>query len=360
VKTRFTQLLQIEYPIIQASMAWITDAQLASAVSEAGGLGTIGPNAGSRAVTMDLVETGERLREQINKCRELTDEPFAVNFVVGVMGRDRDFSDCCVEVGIEEKVPVAIVSQGNPAVYTARLKDAGIKVIHVCSTVRHVRKAEAAGADAVIVSGTEGGGHGGFDQVTTLCLVPQAVDAVEIPVIAGGGIVDARGLMGALSLGAEGVYMGTRFMATKECPAHPNVKRALLEATDTSTMAIRHGSPAPLQDENRGDRGFVEERRGSLRMLLNDFAIGMLAGTSGGIAFEEALDTPGASEESPESNRTVSAFVFGDLENNAITAGQGSGMIKDIPSCRELIQRMIGEAEPILERLNAIASRSTA
>jgi nitronate monooxygenase len=125
-------------------------------------------------------------------------------------------------------------------------------------------------------------------------------------------------------------------------------------------MAIRHGSPAPLQDETRGDRGFVEERRGSLRMLLNDFAIGMLAERSGGIAFEEALNTPGASEESPESNRTVSAFVFGDLENNAISAGQGSGMINDIPSCRELIQRMIGEAEPILERLNAIASRSTA
>jgi NAD(P)H-dependent flavin oxidoreductase YrpB (nitropropane dioxygenase family) len=338
VRTRITELLRIEHPIIQASMAWITDAELAAAVSEAGGLGTIGPNAGSRAVTTDVVETGERLREQIGKCRELTDEPFAVNFVVGVTGRDRDFSDRCVEVGIEEQVPIAVVSQGNPAVYTAKLRNAGIKVIHVCSTVRHVRKAEAAGADAVIVS----------------------VDAVEIPVIAGGGIVDARGLMGTLALGAEGVYMGTRFMATKECPTHPNVKRALVEATDTSTMAIRHGSPAPVQDESRGDRGFVEERRGSLRMLLNDFAIGMLAERGGGITLEEALNTPGASEESPESNRTVSAFVFGDLKNNAITAGQGSGMIDDIPSCRELIQRLIGEAEPILERLNAIASSPVA
>ena len=153
---------------------------------------------------------------------------------------------------------MAIVSQGSPAVYTERLKNAGIKVVHVCSTVRHVRKAEEMGVDAVIASGT-GGGHSGFDQITTLCLIPQAVDAVEIPVIAGGGIVDARGLMGALSLGAEGVYMGTRFMATKECPTHPNVKRAILEATDTSTMAIRHGSPVPLEDERRGDRGFVEE-----------------------------------------------------------------------------------------------------
>ncbi len=216
------------------------------------------------------------------------------------------------------------------------------------------------GVDAVIASGTEGGGHSGFDQITTLCLIPQAVDAVQIPVVAGGGIVDARGLMGALSLGAEGVYMGTRFMATKECPTHPNVKRAILEATDTSTMAIRHGSPVPIEDERRGDRGFVEERRGSLRMLLNDYAMEMLAGRDGGAALEEALNTPGTSEESPESNRTVSAFVFGDLESSAISAGQGAGMINDIPSCRELIERIVGGAESILERLNAIASRPTA
>jgi NAD(P)H-dependent flavin oxidoreductase YrpB (nitropropane dioxygenase family) len=354
MKTRITELLGIRYPIIQASMAWITDAELAAAVSKAGGLGTIGPNAGSKTVTTDSIDTGERLREQIKKCRELTDKPFAVNFVVGVIGWDRDFSDRCVEVGIEEQVPVAIVSQGNPMAYTPRLKDAGVKVIHVCSTVRHVRKAEEYGVDAVIASGTEGGGHSGFDQITTLCLVPQAVDAVDIPVIAGGGIVDARGLMGALSLGAEGVYIGTRFMATKECPTHPNVKQAILEAMDTSTMAIRHGSPVPANDQRRGDRGFVEERRGSLRMLVNDFAKKVLAEKGGVISFEEALNTPAASDPYPESNRTVSAFVYGDLENNTITAGQGSGMIHDIPTCRELIERMVGETKPILQRLSAI------
>jgi NAD(P)H-dependent flavin oxidoreductase YrpB (nitropropane dioxygenase family) len=356
MRTRMTDLLGITHPIIQASMAWITDAELAAAVSEAGGLGTIGPNAGCRAVTTDIGETGERLREQIRRCKELTDKPFAVNFLVGVAGWDRDFSDRCVKVGVEEGVPVAVVSQGNPAVYTETLKNAGMKVVHVCSSVRHVRKAEEMGADAVIASGTEGGGHSGFDQITTLCLVPQAVDAVEIPVVAGGGIVDARALMGALSLGAEGVYMGTRFMATKECPTHPNVKRAILEATDTSTMAMRHGSPAPSHDERRGNRGFVEERRGSVRMLLNDYAREML-GKSGAAALEEALNTPMSSTESPESNRTVSAFVFGDLEANTISVGQGAGMIDDIPSCRELIERMVGEAESILERLNAIAVR---
>ncbi len=176
MKTRITEMLGITYPIVLAPMAWITDADLAAAVSEAGALGTIGPNAGFQTVTTDVLETGERLREQIKKFRKLTDKLFVVNFVVGVPGLDRDFSDQCLKVGLSERIPVAIVSQGNPAVYTPILKRAGIKVIHVCSTVKHARKAEQAGADAVVVSGTEGGGHSGFDQITTFCLVPQAVD----------------------------------------------------------------------------------------------------------------------------------------------------------------------------------------
>ncbi|MBT6498862.1 MAG: nitronate monooxygenase, partial [Deltaproteobacteria bacterium] len=135
MKTRITKLLGIKYPIIEAPMAWITDAVLAAAVSEAGGLGTIGPNAGFGSVTSDVGETGERLRDQIRHYRELSDGPFAVNFVVGVVGWDREYSDRCLEVGIEEKVPVAIVSQGSPTVYTQRMKDAGMKVIHVCSTI---------------------------------------------------------------------------------------------------------------------------------------------------------------------------------------------------------------------------------
>ena len=346
-------MLGIRYPIIEAPMAWITDADLAAAVSEAGGLGTIGPNAGFKTVTSDVEETGERLREQIRIFREKTDKPFAVNFVVGVEGLDRQFSDRCVDVGIEEQVPVAIVSQGSPLVYTQRLKAAGMMVLQVCSTVRHVLKSGQAGVDAVIVSGTEGGGHSGFDQITTLCLVPQAVDAVRIPVVAGGGIVDARGLVAALSLGADGVYMGTRFMVTRECPAHPNVKRAILEATDTSTMAVRHGSPIP-QKGLRGNRGFVEERRGSVRVLVNDFVNDILMRKGGVLTYEEALNRPGTGEVNIESNRTVSAFVLGNLKENSITAGQGSAMIQDIPSCGELIERMIREAEQVLERLNNI------
>ncbi|MCP4756205.1 MAG: nitronate monooxygenase [Proteobacteria bacterium] len=354
MKTRITELLGIKYPIIEAPMAWITDAVLAAAVSEAGGLGTIGPNAGSKTVTSEVGETGERLRGQIRKFRELSGGPFAVNFVVGVVGWDRKYSDHCLEVGIEERVPVAVVSQGSPIVYTQRMKDAGMKVIHVCSTVRHVQKAEQAGADAVVVSGTEGGGHSGFDQLTTFCLVPQAASAVEIPVIAGGGVVDARGLMGALSLGAEAVYMGTRFMATQECPTHPNVKQAVLQAIDTSTMAVRHGSPFAKEQKSAESRGFVEERRGSVRMLINEALRKVIVDKGGAISFADALEAGDSSEANPESNRTVNAFVQGDLEHNSITMSQGSALITDVPTCRALIERIVEEAESILGRLNSI------
>ena len=315
-KTRLTELLGIEYPIILASMAWITDADLAAAVSGAGGLGTIGPNAGMKHVTTDVEETGERLREQIRKCRKLTDRPFAVNFVIGVAGFDRKFSDRCVAVGIEEKAPVAIVSQGSPLVYTTTLKEAGMKIIHVCSTVRHVRKAEEAGADAVVVSGTEGGGHSGFDQITTMCLVPQAVDAVKIPVIAGGGIGDGRGLMAALSLGADGVYMGTRFIATKECPAHEKVKEIILAAADTSTIAVRHGAPAASAGGASGNRGFVEERRGSIRIVLNDYLRSLM--TTGTQSYDEILSSANTAEPGAGSNRTVESFLWGNMENTEL------------------------------------------
>jgi NAD(P)H-dependent flavin oxidoreductase YrpB (nitropropane dioxygenase family) len=353
MKTRITEILGINYPIMLAPMAWITDAELAAAVSEAGGLGTIGPNAGFKTVTTDVNETGERLREQIRKCRVLTKRPFAVNFVVGVRGWDRDFSDKCLEVGLEERIPVAIVSQGSPAVYTPLLKKAGIKVIHVCSTVRHALKAEEAGVDAVVVSGTEGGGHSGFDQITTFCLVPQVADAVDIPIIAGGGVTDARGFMGALSLGAEGVYLGTRFIATQECPAHPTVKQAILAAADTSTIAVKHGSPAQTQEAARGNRGFVEERRGSVRILLTDYVRQILAERGGSFSYE-ALRSPDHSDRNVQSNRTVDAFIHGNLESNSITAGQGAGLIKDLPTCRELIERIVGETDRLLQRLNSI------
>lgn len=357
MKTRLTEILEIEHPIILAPMAWITDASLAAAVSNAGGLGTIGPNAGMRTVTTDVEETGERLRSQIRECRAMTDRPFAVNFVVGVPGWDRDFSDRCVQVGIEEKIPVAIVSQGSPAVYTRRLKEAGMRVVHVCSNVRHARKAQETGVDAVVVSGTEGGGHSGFDQMTTFCLVPQAAEAIRIPLAAGGGVVDARGVVGALALGADGVYMGTRFIATKECPAHENVKQAILQAQDTSTMAVRHGSPAGLKPPGAGDRGFVEERRGSVRILINDYILNAMAQKGGTLSYEDFRSVPGDVDPNTESNRTVRAFLHGEIQENAITVGQGAGLIRDVPTCAELIHEIMEQAEGVLDRLDGIRGK---
>ena len=186
IVTRITKLLDIDYPIISAAMAWVTNAEMVAAISNAGGLGTLGPNAGVRSLTKDVAITGERLRNEIRKTRLLTNRPFAINFAIGKEGLDKAYSERCVEVGIEEQVPVAIVSQGSPEIYTDRLKRAGIKVIHVCSTLQHAKKAELSGVDAIIASGTEGGGHSGFEQNTTFCFVPAVSALVKIPTIAGG------------------------------------------------------------------------------------------------------------------------------------------------------------------------------
>ena len=150
--------------------------------------------------------------------------------------------------------------------------------------------------------------------------------------------------------------MGTRFMATEECPTHPNVKQALLAAMDTSTMAIRHGSPVSRKDDKTGDRGFVEERRGSIRLLMNDFARDIIAAQGGNVSFEEVIAATGSPEENPESNRTIAAFLNGNLERNTITASQGSGLIHDVPTCRGLIDRVIADAKPILEKLSTAYS----
>jgi len=342
MKTKVTELLEIEYPIILASMAWVTNAEMVAAISKAGALGTLGPNAGARVVTKDVHETGERLREQIKRVKSLTDKPFAVNFVVGAAGFDKAFSERCVEVGIEEGVPVGIVSQGSPTVHTERLKKAGMKVIHVCATVRHAKKAEEAGVDAVVASGTDGGGHSGFDQNTTFCLVPQVADAVNIPVIAGGGVADGRQLTAALALGAEGVYVGTRFIATRECPAHENYKMALLNSKDGDTIAIRHGT---MGKAGPGNRGFTGERRGSMRLLLNDKLRDIFIRHSGMVSFDAIMKETGPPEKYKGGSLTAASLVYGDAEAGFFAAGQGVGLINEIISCEELIQKFLKEAE---------------
>ena len=204
--TRICGLLDIQYPIIQAPMNWITGIELASAVSNAGGLGTIGPNAGYRAVTTDVAETGERLRKQIKKIKGLSTKPFAVNFSARGGADFKEaigYSKQCVKVAIEEGIPVAILSGTDPQLFTKRLKDAGVKVLHrsIPCTVEDVKKAEEVGVDAVIAVGYEAGGHTSTLKIPNFVLIPQVVDAVKIPIVAGGGIADDRGFIAALALG---------------------------------------------------------------------------------------------------------------------------------------------------------------
>src|SRR4030042_1645984 len=240
---RICQLLGIRYPIVQAPMNWIPGADLVAAVSNAGGLGTLGPNAGADTITRDVVGPAERLRRQIRKVKSLTDKPCAVNFLVGYEGLEmsevgRKYSQRCIEVALEEGIPVATTSVGPPQVSTRRLKDAGVKVLHAVSTARQARKAEEAGVDAVICEGYEGGGHKALTELTTMSMIPMVADTVKIPILAAGGIADARGMVAALALGADGVHMGTRFIATHESDAHPKVKQAVIHSRDDCTVTV--------------------------------------------------------------------------------------------------------------------------
>ena len=242
-KTLLCKLLEIEHPVIQAPMNWITGAELAAAVSNAGGLGVIGPNAGERTETNDVVETGERLRRQIRKVKSLTDKPFGVNlmtFFADHPESGKAFSEQCLRVILEEGIQVAILAGSEPGEYVERLKKEQIKVLFrpLQGNVTAAKEAEQAGVDALVAVGFDGGGHTGYDRIPTFVLIPQIVDVLKIPVVAGGGIVDGRGMAAALSLGAQGIFMGTRFIATTECPAHQNVKQAILDASDTSTVTV--------------------------------------------------------------------------------------------------------------------------
>ncbi len=261
VRNRLCEILQIQYPIIQAPMNWVSGADLVAAVSNAGGLGTLGPNSGAKTVTRDVERTGERMRRQIQKVRRLTDKPFAVNVIVG-MGESLRYSKKVTDVLIEEAVPAAIVSVGRPDIYTRALKRAGIKVLHAISTVRHGRKAEDAGVDAVICEGFEAGGHKGFAELTTFTLTPMVSDELRIPVIAGGGIGDARGILAAFSLGADGVYMGTRFMVTRESESHPAVKQAVIEGEDVCTVSVSKEFMLARDLRNQFTRSYTDLKSG--------------------------------------------------------------------------------------------------
>ena len=352
IKTRLCDLLKIKYPVVQAAMAWVSDAEMVAAISNAGGVGTLGPNAGAASITRDPNETGERLRAQIKKVKSLSTKPFAVNIVVPGPGEEA-FSEITAKVCIEEGVPVAIVSQGSAKFYAERLHEAGIKVLQVIGNAKHARSAEAAGVDAVITSGTEGGGHSNANLLTTFTMVPQVADAVKIPVVAGGGVGDGRGLVAALALGADGVYIGTRFIATKECPVHQNWKDFLVKSEATDTVGIVHGRKSAVEVSDVQ----TEMRFGSARCLRNEFVRQLLEVDAREKDPEKVMDfflsrPPGY--EGKEVSRSMIPAVYGDIVQGGVGAGQVVGIINDIPSCKELIERVISEAEDILKRLQKV------
>jgi NAD(P)H-dependent flavin oxidoreductase YrpB (nitropropane dioxygenase family) len=311
---RICRLLDIRYPIIQAPMNWVSGADLVAAVSNAGGLGTLGPNAGADSITTDVKLTGERLRGQIEKVKSLTQEPFAVNIVIG-FGDSQRYSRRWVDVMIEEKVPVAVVSVGSPEVYTQELKKAGIKVLHAISTVKHAKKAEESGVDAVICEGFEAGGHKGFTELTTFVLTPMVVDAVKIPVVAGGGIADARAVIAVLGLGADGVYMGTRFMITKESDSHALVKDAVVKGEDACTVSL----PKEIM---------------LARDLKNAFTKEYLAMKAGGASQKEL-------NEFLSVHSQYQSQHLGDSEGAEICCGQVAGLISGVEPASEVIQSIV-------------------
>jgi enoyl-[acyl-carrier protein] reductase II len=320
------ELLGIEYPVIQAPMNWITGAELAAAVSNAGGLGVIGPNAGERTETRDVVETGERLRRQIRKTKSLTQKPFGVNLMTSnpdYPGRGSPFSDQCLHVILEERVQVVVLAGSEPEKYLKPLKDSGIKVLHRAMPI-HVRvaqKAEEAGIDALVAVGFEGGGHTGHDRIPTFVLIPQIVNALQIPVIAGGGIVDGRGMAAALTLGARGVYMGTRFIATTECPAHPNVKQAILDAIDTSTVTIT------------GLDGVLR----ALKTPLMEYCVQMEVSGSKPQEYVPLYRS-----------RYMKGMLEGDMAEGTFVCGAGAGLIKEIKSAGDIVRDIVQEADLVL------------
>ena len=313
MKTEITKLFEIQYPIVQAGMVWVSGWRLASAVSNCGGLGLIG----SGSMKPDL------LKEHIQKCKAATLKPFGVNIPLL-----RGDADQLIQTVIEEGVKIVFTSAGHPKKYSALLKENNIKFVHVVPNIKYGLKAQEAGCDAVVGEGVEAGGHNGIDQITTIALIPQLVDALDIPVIAAGGIADGRGILAALSLGAEGVQMGTRFAATVESSAHENYKRKVVESLN-------------------GDTVLAFRKIGLVRMMKNDFALRAVKAELDGWNEEQLKELLGKKRE------RLGIFE-GDETEGEMEAGQGVGLIKDIPTVKELIERLLNEYNEAKIRLSSL------
>ncbi|MGM9937627.1 MAG: enoyl-[acyl-carrier-protein] reductase FabK [Candidatus Ornithomonoglobus sp.] len=303
---RLCEILGTKYPVIQGGMAWVATAELAAAVSNGGGLGLIAAG----GAPADIV------REQIHKCRELTDKPFGVNVMLM-----NPFADDIMNMLMEEKPAVVATGAGNPAKYMEGLKAAGIKVLPVIASVAMAKKMEKLGADAIIAEGTEAGGHIG--EITTMCLTPQIVDAVEVPVVCAGGIADARAAVAAFALGAEGIQVGTRFICSDECIAHDNYKQAVLKAKDRDAVVTGRSTGAPVRALKNGLTKEYERLEKSNAPFEEIEALGV-----GGLR---------------------RAFQEGDVKTGSLMAGQSAAMVNKIEPCADIVKSYFDEIDKILE-----------
>lgn len=325
LKTRVTEMLGIEHPIIQGGMQWVGKAEMTSAVSNAGGLGIL------TALTQP---TPEALLGEIERCRSMTDKPFAVNLTILPTIRPVPYDEYIAAI-IDSGIKVVETAGRNPQPFLPAMQDAGIKVIHKCTSIRHSLKAESIGCDMVSVDGFECAGHPGEDDVTNLILLPLAARRLKIPFIASGGFADGRGLAAALAMGADGINMGTRFMVTQEAPIHEKVKQAMVAATELDTALL------------------YRTLRNTARVFKNSVAEKVLE-------IEEREGPTDFDEIAPlvKGTRGQELFDTGDLEHGIWSAGMVIGLIDDIPSCRELVTRIVAEAEQIIaDRLDSVLVR---
>ncbi|MBU0495370.1 MAG: enoyl-[acyl-carrier-protein] reductase FabK [Chloroflexi bacterium] len=308
IHTPLCDLLGIEHPVIQGGMAWIATAELAAAVSEAGGLGLIGSGSAP----------GDWVRDQIRQVRAHTNKPFGVNILLISPNADDVF-----RVVLEERVPVVTTGAGTPSAYMPALKEAGTKVVPVVSSVMLARRLARQGADAFVAEGMESGGHIG--DVSTMPLVPQVVDAVDVPVVAAGGFADGRGLAAALALGAAGIQMGTRFICTSECIAHPAFKHKVVTAGDRATATTGYSLGHAV--------------RALRNPMTREFARLELEG----ISMDDLVEFG--------TGKMRLGLIEGDVENGSLMCGQVAGLVTDIVPCRQVIERIVAEAEAIIGRL---------
>ncbi|RZV31400.1 MAG: nitronate monooxygenase [Sphingomonadaceae bacterium] len=319
MKTAITEMFGIEHPIIQGGMHFVGFAELAAAVSNAGGLGII---------TGLTQGTPEKLANEIDRCKDMTDKPFGVNLTFLPSLTPPDYPGL-VEVIIKAGVKVVETAGRNPQEVLPALKGAGIKVIHKCTSVRHSLKAQDIGCDAVSVDGFECGGHPGEDDIPNFILLPRAADELDIPFVSSGGMADGRSLVASLAMGAEGMNMGTRFIATKEAPVHENVKNAIVAASELDTRLVMR----PLRNTERVMTNEAVERLLEKERELGD-----------DLKFEDIIE-----EVAGVYPRIM---MEGDMDAGAWSCGMVAGLIDDIPSCKELIDRTMQQAEDILARMN--------